>query len=862
MNKRQQKKEVKIVLEDQVLPSDSSLEESVLGSIILDGGTINQIAQDFSPELFYEPKNKIIAEAVLSLYKQNKPIDVLTVIQHIKSLNKLEECGGAYYVSTLTNKSIGNINVQFHVKLLQQKSLERNLIHIANRAVVSIVNYKDDVFDVYAKTQSEIEASLKNILRFEIKSIQDIHHDILERNLNIIEKGIKSGVPSGFRNVDNVTNGWQKSDLIILAGRPSMGKALRNSSVVYTPNGFSQIGNVKVGEEIIGSDGQVYLIQGVYPQGERQIYKVKFDDGTFVDCCEEHLWSVSTRNDRKYGKKREGVQSILRTKQMLGNVTCSDGRNNYSINFCKPINFSKKEITIDPYLLGVFIGDGHSNLNKNSHTLRISNSEIDIIDKIKSKLPPSDELVYQSKYDYFIKRKVRNNQVSDTCKEIINIGLFDKKSFEKFIPKNYLYNSVDIRVELLQGLIDTDGFVPTKGRNAIEYSTTSKQLCEDVLELVRGLGGKATYKTKQGSYTKNGESIKAREYYRMYLSLPKEITPVSSKKHLLKYENKKQYHCKYITEIVKTDEFDEMTCISVSSPDKLFITDGYTLTHNTAAAVSLIIHPVLEKNIPVAIFSLEMSSFQIGSRIQSFISDINVSKIVKGQITMEEARYINASCEPLNKAPLYIDDTPNISLIELKSKARKLVEDKKVELIVIDYLQLMRSGLDIGSREQEIAEISRGLKALAKELNIPVIALSQLSRLVEARSDKKPMLSDLRESGQIEQDADMVVFCYRPEYYGIEQYEIGNQVFPSFGLMMLIIAKHRNGELGEIPLRFIHEQAKLSNYNVLQSATENNNSQSVNDSNKNSTFVAEEKKTNLETNTDFLNQKNDKDIPF
>jgi replicative DNA helicase len=159
-----------------------------------------------------------------------------------------------------------------------------------------------------------------------------------------------------------------------------------------------------------------------------------------------------------------------------------------------------------------------------------------------------------------------------------------------------------------------------------------------------------------------------------------------------------------------------------------------------------------------------------------------------------------------------IDDTANISLLELKSKCRKMVRENGVRLIIIDYLQLMRSGLYIGNREQEIAEISRGLKGLAKELDIPIIALSQLSRSVESRGgDKKPMLSDLRESGQIEQDADMVVFCYRPEYYGITDYELGGQDYDTRGLFLLLVAKHRNGELGEIPLLFVHEQTMITN---------------------------------------------------
>jgi replicative DNA helicase len=500
------KKIEEINLDGQILPYETEIEQVVLGSVLLEGDIINKIIKDFTASLFYNDKNKIVAESIIGLYKENKPIDIITICNDLKQKNKLEEIGGAYYISSLTSKTSGGVNLEFHVKILQQKSLERNLVYICNKTLVKILNYKDDIFDVYSNTQVEIDSALKEILTYEIKEIKDIHFDILERNINVIHKGIKSGIPSGFRFVDNVTNGWQKSDLIILAGRPSMGK--------------------------------------------------------------------------------------------------------------------------------------------------------------------------------------------------------------------------------------------------------------------------------------------------------------------------------------------------------------------TATAVSMIIHPAIEQKIPVAIFSLEMSNFQLGGRIQSYISGVNVSKIIKGQLNMDEVRHITSQCSELDKSPLFIDDTPNISLLELKSKARKLVREKGVQLIVIDYLQLMKSGLDIQNREQEIAEISRGLKALAKELNIPVIALSQLSRLVEARSDKKPMLSDLRESGQIEQDADMVVFCYRPEYYGIEQYEVGNQTFPSHGLMMLLIAKHRNGELGEIPLRFIHEQAKLDNYNVLQSVTENNNNKIIDNSNKSSTFVTDSNNKPIENNTNFLNESNSEDLPF
>jgi replicative DNA helicase len=210
-----------------------------------------------------------------------------------------------------------------------------------------------------------------------------------------------------------------------------------------------------------------------------------------------------------------------------------------------------------------------------------------------------------------------------------------------------------------------------------------------------------------------------------------------------------------------------------------------------------------------------MSNDQLVGRAQSTLSGINSSRIIKKQLTLDEVMLLESRCHELDTAPIYIDDTPSLSLIELKGKGRKLVRDKGVKLIVIDYLQLMTVDAGKGNREQEVSLISKGLKALAKELDIPIIALSQLSRAVESRGgDKKPMLSDLRESGSIEQDADMVIFCYRPEYYGIDTYEIGGETLECAGLMSLIVAKHRAGSLGELRLGFNGELTKLENYDT------------------------------------------------
>jgi len=211
----------------------------------------------------------------------------------------------------------------------------------------------------------------------------------------------------------------------------------------------------------------------------------------------------------------------------------------------------------------------------------------------------------------------------------------------------------------------------------------------------------------------------------------------------------------------------------------------------------------------VAVFSLEMSSIQLVTRLISAEAQLPGDKLRKGNLENYEWEQLNSKINNLIDAPLFIDDTPSLSIFELRAKCRRLKAQHNIQLVIIDYIQLMSAGVDrsSGNREQEISLISRSLKSLAKELNIPVIALSQLNRSVETRPNKKPLLSDLRESGAIEQDADMVLFIYRPEYYNQNQDESGASLV---GHAELSIAKHRNGALGDVAIRFISKYAKFT----------------------------------------------------
>ena len=238
----------------------------------------------------------------------------------------------------------------------------------------------------------------------------------------------------------------------------------------------------------------------------------------------------------------------------------------------------------------------------------------------------------------------------------------------------------------------------------------------------------------------------------------------------------------------------------------------------TAFVLSMAKNIAVDVNIPVAIFSLEMSNVQLVNRLIMNVCEIEGNKIRNGRLTKAEWDKLDNTIGVLQTAPIYVDDTPGLSVFELQSKARKLVKEHNIQMIIIDYLQLMNAnGMSFGSREQEVSIISRNLKGLAKELDIPVIALSQLSRAVEKRDSsnsnvdgKKPLLSDLRESGAIEQDADMVCFIHRPEYYKL--YDDGNGK-DLRGLGQIIVAKHRNGATDEIWLRFIGKYTRFQNEN-------------------------------------------------
>ena len=455
-------------IDGKLPPQAIELEEAVLGALMLDNEALSDTIDILKPEYFYKIEHQKIFDSIIVLFNESKPVDILTIIEQLKKSGELENIGGAFYITQLTNNVASSANTEYHARIIVEKFIQRSLIQISSSIIKDSFDETIDVFDLLSNAEQELFSVTEGSLRKSYSKMSELISSAINNieELKNKEDGL-SGVPSGFSRLDRVTSGWQKSDLVIIAARPGMGKTA------------------------------------------------------------------------------------------------------LALTMCRNI--------------------------------------------------------------------------------------------------------------------------------AINHKT------------------------------------------------------------------------------------------------------------------------------PIGIFSLEMSTDQLVNRLISSESEIPSNKLRKGNLEEYEFVQLHEKIKDLAEAPIYIDDTPGLSVFELRAKARRLVKNHGVKIIIVDYLQLMTAGGNkIGNREQEISTISRSLKGIAKELKIPVIALSQVNRGVESRTStsKRPILADLRESGAIEQDADIVTFIYRPEYYKIYEWENSDD---SRGQAEIIIAKHRNGPLDNIRLKFINTLAKFSDLDYFDGVNEEEN---------------------------------------
>ncbi|GIW90174.1 MAG: hypothetical protein KatS3mg109_0606 [Pirellulaceae bacterium] len=361
-----------------------------------------------------------------------------------------------------------------------------------------------------------------------------------------------------------------KPPRILVYGTEGIGKAQPVTAKVLTPTGFVEMGQLRVGDQVIGSDGRPYSILGVYPQGVKEVFRVTFRDGSTTECCDDHLWFTTTETERA-----RGFGGAVRTLRDIRKSLRCGTRFNHAVPRVRPIAFEARSLPIDPWLLGVYLGDGHSGTSA-----VITNPEADIQDRVRATVAAQGDQVHL--YDGMHMRLVSSDRTGTAfMAALAQLGLAEAVAENKFVPPAYLLSSVNQRLELLRGLIDSDGYVTNPG--AVEYSTVSLQLAHDFCFLVRSLGGSARIVTKRGAYTKNGTRHDCQLVYRIFASFPPGITPVASAKHRAKWREA-TWRILHTIRNVESVGRKECQCIRVDAPDSLYVTDDFILTHNSTFA--------------------------------------------------------------------------------------------------------------------------------------------------------------------------------------------------------------------------------------------------------------------------------------
>ena len=375
---------------------------------------------------------------------------------------------------------------------------------------------------------------------------------------------------------------FDQHDVLFLLGPAGCGKALTMDSKLYTRNGPILMRDVKIGDEIADHSGNFSKVTGIFPQGKKQICRVHFSDETQVDCCEDHLWEVSNSDngwtrvvDTKYiekncRRKKDGLKRIL------------------SIPCTKPVNFSRQEYVISPYVMGIIIAEG----NTTQSQLSFSSSENEVLQRVSQEIDSDytcKTRFHKKSVDHSIVKTKRGKSYNKYLEELSLLDLRGKYSYEKFIPDKYLYGSVDQRISLLQGLMDGDGGVEKTG--AISYCTTSYRLAKDFCNLVYSLGGTTRIRRKEGSLKEDGS--RHRVSYRCYINLPNDIEIFFlSRKKRIRQLRTKYLPKKYIDRVERLHE-EEMQCITVDNSRHLYLTDSFVVTHNTMLSCAFAISEIL-----------------------------------------------------------------------------------------------------------------------------------------------------------------------------------------------------------------------------------------------------------------------------
>ncbi|MBD3145753.1 replicative DNA helicase [Microbispora camponoti] len=786
-------------------PHNIEAEQSVLGGMLLSKDAIADVIEVLRADDFYRPAHQIVFEVITDLYGRGEPADSVTVFDELQKRGEVARVGGGAYLHTLTAIVPTAANAGYYAKIVREQAVLRRLIEAGTR----IVSYGyggqgEEVDDLVDRAQAEIYKVTERRTSEDYLPLSEIMPSALDEIEAIGSRsGQMVGVPTGFQDLDALTNGLHPGQMIVVAARPAIGKALALDTPLPTPDGWTTMGEVKLGDYLIGADGRpTRVVAATDVMVDRPCYEVEFSDGTVIVADAQHQWLTDTRASRRsaqaaatgYNRYRNQrtFPEVRTTEEIAATLRCdtADKRLNHTVANARPMDLPASDLLIPPYALGVWLGDGHSN------GARFTTGDPEIAEHVAAEglrvehrggllyamLLPEPEPIAERPCivcgQPFTPKTAQVRTCGRSCggrsknsehgpsqpprcpdcggpssglrqcqacrDDHGTMGALLRKLGvlgDKHIPSEYLRASEEQRRALLAGLLDTDGYINASG--TVQFAVTNRRLAEDAWELVLSLGYKATLTSKRVQ----GRTEASSTSYTITFTPSDKVFRLSRKNARVNTSAHPKATYRIITDVRPVMSVP-VRCVEVDNADHMYVAGRTWIpTHNSTLGLDFARSAAIKHGMTTVVFSLEMSRNEITMRLLSAEARVALHTMRSGTMSDDDWTRMARRMGEVAEAPLFIDDSPNMSMMEIRAKCRRLKQRHDLRFVIVDYLQLMSSPKKTESRQQEVSELSRALKLLAKELEVPVIAISQLNRGPEQRTDKRPQVSDLRESG-------------------------------------------------------------------------------------------------------------------
>lgn len=762
-------------------PSNVQAEQALLGAVLMNNRAMDMVT-GLKPEHFADPIHGFIFAECRRLIDGGRTADPVTLKGVLEHTGALNEVGGTAYLTHLMTAMVSVNMAGDYARVIRDAWTRRQVIDIGAEAVDLAYGARTDI-----DGEATVSKALDRLMALGAQTVSNAPAtiaDALDEAMDAADAACRGegpgGLLTGIPSLDDLWGGLWPANLDCLGARSEHGKAQPLDAAILMASGrWKRMGDLRIGDALASVDGAPSTVSGIFPRGVMPTFRVTLSDTRSAVVSADHLWRVYSFlwKEPKVLPTSE-VAALLQTERWKKKLYIEEISGDFG-------ELSHEDLPIEPYVLGCLLGDGDL-----SHvTPRLTSADKELVDEIQRRLGISAVVkpvgsdgisysilstVYEQVGPYGRDRRRKR----EMYRALVSLGLHGCVSETKFIPDIYFRGTRQVRLDLLRGLMDTDGYAE-KNTGCVGYSSCSRRLAEGVQALVRSLGGHCYIAEKHPFYSYKGERRAGQVQYRCGIRYGevKELFLLQRKSDMA-FRLRKPFRLRFRS-IEPLDE-QQVQCISVTHPSRLYVTDEYTVTHNTALGLQIAVNVARgllaehdeaiaagEKHTleHVELYSLEMPRDHLALRMLATETSIPARDIRAGKISGARAEALIRARGVLRRLPILIRDTPSMSITDIVMGARVSRRRRHTRLIVIDHLHRIAPAETKARlpRNEQVQSITEALKTLASSMKIPILLLAQLSRQAERREDHRPNVADIEYAG--ERDFDNIALLWRPELY-------------------------------------------------------------------------------------------------